>query len=132
MKKYLSIFICIFIPTGAFCEDYPGKAEGLGPPYTGYETIIACGDYIKAKENHTKGKQSNYLFINTWISGYITGLNESLERGGNVLGKLDAKIQDFYIMVENYCRQHPTEYLGSGIGVSLKKLTPVDWKGNEY
>jgi hypothetical protein len=125
MRILAIVMIGVVLSCTAYAADldnWPGKSEGLGPPYYSYNTHT-CGDFVRAQEG-----SASHQYLMGFLSGYISGINSERRYGGNVLGKDNPKIADFALMVRRYCAEHPTEPLGSGIGASLKNLKPATWR----
>ena len=112
--------------------DWPGAKDDYGPPYTSYDLNKTCGDFIRAKDKKNAGDAYDYYIFYYWVRGYISGLNSSLVRGGNVLGSNDANFDDFMLIVDGYCKKNPLDRFGNAISVPLNDITSVDWEGKSY
>ena len=128
----ISVISLVFIPSTVLGEDWPGNPKGYGAPYTAYYMGKTCGDFIRAYQKYLADDKYSYYIYFSWTLGWISGLNESLPRGGNILGKGNPKVADFLILVETYCRENPTDKFINGLSLSLRDMTPVDWNDKEY
>jgi hypothetical protein len=104
-------------------SDWPNK-EDYGPPAVIYPLKSTCGDLLRAKQG-----SMDYEYLKIWVMGFVSGQNSILPRGGNVLGGLDIKIDDFMFTLKRACEQDPGKELVHALYSTLSKIKPVDWKG---
>lgn len=121
MKTRLIAFGLLFLFLSAVNATAKDK-ENTSPPVMVYHLHSTCGDFLRADAG-----QYNLHFA--WVSGLISGMNFSLPKGGNVLGGGEKKVEDFMMLVKKSCEEDPTNDFVSAAMISLKKMQPVDWKG---
>ena len=136
IKFIKTSFITLLIVTtpylNLYAEEWPGKNDGYGAPRNIYLIEKSCGDFIRAEKKYNEKQTNDYLNYFYWMSGYLTGLNANLTKGGNVLGSTNAKRKDFMIMISSYCLNNPIVSFFNGVNVTLGELKTVDWQDNEY
>ena len=99
-------------------------SQEYGPAYMAYGVCEkTCGDFIGESDTQWN---NNYVFF---TCGSITGLNQNLPQGGNVLGCSDPNLGEFIHRVEDYCRENPMDLFQTGIGKSLNKIIPCNENG---
>jgi hypothetical protein len=114
-----TVGILLWVPS-AISQDH-------GPAYMAYGVCEkTCGDFIMERDTP---RYNNYLFL---TCGFITGLNQNLLKGGNVLGCGDPNLGDFILIVEEYCRENSMDLFQTGIGKSLRQFIPCDENGVPY
>jgi hypothetical protein len=104
-------------------DDWPHK-DRYGPPAVIYPLRATCGDLLRAKTGSV-----DYEYLKIWVMGFVSGQNSMLPMGGNVLGSLNSKIEDFMFTVKRTCEQDPAQDFLLAIYSSLGKVKPVNWKG---
>jgi hypothetical protein len=86
-----------------------------------------CGDLLRSDT-----ASAGYSYFRTWTMGYTTGRNSALTRGGNVLGSVQAQIDDFLLLLRRRCEAVPMSPLFRTLEALLDSIGPVDQAGKPY
>lgn len=136
MRTYLSIAQVFLSSVAYLCspvqaqqtdrDNWPNKEKGMYAPVQLFMPQESCGDYLRAKADIN----TTYFTLVHWTFGYLSGLNASLPQGGTVLGSMTASAEDFLLIAERFCAEHPLDKFYNAVTKSLVTITPVDWQGN--
>ena len=92
----------------------PQAADSTGR-YAGYFTS-SCGTFLDARKNNRS------IMFDTWLSGYITAVNQHTPETYNYLASTD--LLGAMAWMEKYCRENPLSDFSTGASALLNELHP--------
>jgi hypothetical protein len=78
----------------------------------------SCGAYLEAR----KVRNPDALHYTTWLTGYMTALNQQMSDTYDLSGSTD--VAGLMGWLDNWCHQHPTEYFAYASYALVKFLYP--------
>ncbi len=72
-----------------------------------------CGEWFNQKKNPT---------ARLWLTGYLSGLNAALAKGGvDPLNKFNS-MEQAYLWMNNYCKENPLKGIQAGANALYREL----------
>lgn len=73
-----------------------------------------CGSWIKDKQNQ--------YFQQTWLVGYVSGLNSANIAGDNIDWLEGVSAEQIFVWMDNYCTKNPLDRTLDGVAVLITEL----------